>query len=155
MQIPAQNQCAPTNLQVTTDIGICAGTRIMTRDGEIPIEHLTAGDRLITRDCGIAVLLHVTSRPAVVQPILIRASTLGYTRPNRDMLVTPDTLIHLCDWRAQVMFGAPTVNIAARRLVDGEFMTVLPPRLIHVYAIALPADHIIYADGVELVAAAA
>ncbi|MEC9104151.1 MAG: Hint domain-containing protein, partial [Pseudomonadota bacterium] len=42
--------------------GIAAGTKVMTLDGEMPVEFLTAGDRVITRDTGMAVLKNVRTR---------------------------------------------------------------------------------------------
>ena len=43
--------------------GLCAGTTIITLDGEMPVEHLSVGDRVITRDSGMSVtrpFIHVT-----------------------------------------------------------------------------------------------
>ncbi|MEJ6398016.1 Hint domain-containing protein [Yoonia sp. 208BN28-4] len=132
--------------------GICAGTTIMTLDGEIPVEHLSAGDRIITRDSGMSVLRGVTARTVKVNPIRIKAGSLGHTRPDRDMIVAPGTLIHLRDWRAEALFGAKSASVTADRLVDGEFLAEQSLREMTVYELQFDRAHIIYADGVEMVA---
>ncbi|WP_458790264.1 Hint domain-containing protein [Yoonia sp. MH D7] len=137
----------------TTESGICAGTTIMTLDGEIPVEHLSVGDRVITRDSGMSVVKMVSSRDVKMQPIRIKAGSLGHTRPDRDMMVSPDARIHIRDWRAEALFGANAATVEAHRLVDGEFLAQLPSRLVKVYDIAFDREHIIYADGVEMMSA--
>ena len=49
-----------TLIQTAAISGVCAGTTIMTLDGETPVEHLAPGSRVITRDTGMAVLRAVT-----------------------------------------------------------------------------------------------
>ena len=46
----------------TIESGICAGTTIMTLDGEIPVEHLSVGDRIITHDAGMSIIKAIKSR---------------------------------------------------------------------------------------------
>lgn len=139
-----------TDSAQTLQTGICAGTTVMTLDGELPVEVLSEGDRVITRDSGTAVLRKVTSRTIRLHPIRIKAGSLGHTRPDRDMLVAPGARIHIRDWRAEALFGAPAADIAAARLVDGEFLAELPSRDMTVYTLHFDRDHIIYADGIEM-----
>ncbi|MFZ3582357.1 Hint domain-containing protein [Loktanella sp. DJP18] len=134
--------------------GVCAGTTIMTLDGEIPVEHLTAGTRVITRDSGMAVLRGVTSRTLRIAPIRIKAGSLGHTRPDRDMMVAPGTQIHIRDWRAEALFGSPTAMVEAQRLVDGEFLAVQDEAEMTVYTLTFDRQHILYADGIEMASAA-
>ena len=134
--------------------GVCAGTTIMTLDGEMPVEHLTPGMRIITRDSGMAVLRDVTARTLRVAPIRIKAGSLGHTRPDRDMMVAPGTQIHIRDWRAEALFGAPAAMVEASRLVDGEFLAVQDTREMTVYTLTFDRQHILYADGIEMASAA-
>ena len=134
--------------------GVCAGTTIMTLDGEMPVEHLTAGTRVITRDSGMAVLRDVTAQTLRVAPIRIKAGSLGHTRPDRDMMVAPGTQIHIRDWRAEALFGAPAAMVEASRLVDGEFLAVQDTREMTVYTLTFDRQHILYADGIEMASAA-
>jgi hypothetical protein len=130
--------------------GICAGTTIMTLDGEMPVEHLVEGARVITRDSGMAILRKVETRNAKVSPIRIKSGSLGHTRPDRDMMVSPGARIHIRDWRAEALFGAKAASVVAERLVDGEFLAAQNSREMPVYTLRFDKEHIIYADGVEL-----
>ncbi len=154
MRLTAQKQTAPLEVIRTTESGICAGTLIMTLDGEMPVEQLSPGDRIVTRDGGVSRLVAVTMREAKVRPIVIKGGSLGHTRPELDMTVTPDTRIHIRDWRATVLFGATSANIEAHRLADGEFVARQQSRVMRVFDLQFASDHIIYANGVEIVVAA-
>ena len=72
--------------------------RIATPRGEKPIETLQPGDRVITRDNGLQQIRWVgrrrlsgpeLQRAPHLWPVLIRAASLGYGLPERDMLVSP------------------------------------------------------------------
>ena len=131
--------------------GVCAGTAIMTLEGEMPVELLVEGTRVITRDAGMSVLRKIEKTTVKVAPIRIKAGSLGHTRPDRDMMVTPGSRLHIRDWRAEALFGAKAVAVPANRLVDGEFLAEQPAREMTVYTLRFDKEHIIYADGVELV----
>jgi len=137
------------------DTGICAGTNIMTLDGEMPVEHLTPGDRVITRDSGMAVVREIRVTKTKMQPIRIKAGSLGHTRPDRDMIAAPGMLVHIRDWRAEVLFGAQTALVPAHQLVDGEYLSKLSPREITTYQLIFDREHILYADGMEIASAKA
>lgn len=61
----------------------------MTLDGEISAEHLSVGGRVITRDSGMSVIKTIHTRDVKMQPIRIKAGSLGHTRPDRDMMIAP------------------------------------------------------------------
>ncbi len=136
------------------DTGICAGTTILTLDGEMPVEHLTPGDRIITRDSGMAVLRDIKATTAKMQPIRIKAGSLGHTRPDRDMLAAPGARIHIRDWRAEALFGKPAALVPAHQLVDGEYLAPLSPSEVTTYQLIFDREHILYADGMEIASAA-
>ncbi len=139
----------------TQDIaGLCAGTTLMTLDGELPVEHLSVGDRVITRDTGMAVLRDIRVTVMEIAPIRIKAGSLGHTRPDRDMLVAPGALIHIRDWRAEALFGKKSALVTARRLMDGEFVAECPKMRVTVYDLVFDRQHIVYADGIEVASAA-
>lgn len=75
--------------------GLAAETTVMTLDGEMPVEHLNVGDRIIICDAGMSVLRDIKTHTVHVAPIKIKAGSLGHTRPQDDMLVGPDTLVHI------------------------------------------------------------
>lgn len=133
--------------------GICGGTTVLTLAGELPVEHLVRGDRVITRDSGTAVLRGVRVTEVRIAPIRIKAGSLGHTRPDRDMIVAPHTMIHIRDWRAMAMYGTPTAMVPASQLVDGEFVAEQGPATIRLFSLVFDRDHIVYADGLEVAAA--
>ncbi len=130
--------------------GICAGTTLLTLDGEIPVEHLTVGDRIITRDNGMAVLRSTTRRVARVTPIVVKAGSFGHTRPDREAVILPTTKVLIRDWRAPALYGTKDALVAARDLIDGEFVSWGAAQDMPVFALAFDAPHILYADGLEV-----
>jgi len=130
--------------------GLSAGAIVMSLDGEIPVEHLAAGDKIITRDSGIAILRGLRRTEVRVAPVCIKAGSLGHTRPGRDMVIGPDTRIHIRDWRARALFGTDVATVKAKRLVDGEFVALGAPCKMVVHELEFERSHIIYADGLEI-----
>lgn len=82
-----------------------AGTRILTVQGQRPVEHLVPGDRVMTRDNGLQTVrwvgcrhMDITDREfADVRPLRISAGALGGGMPDRDMLVSPDHRVFLAE----------------------------------------------------------
>lgn len=79
-----------------------AGTRILTVDGEVPVEQLAIGDELICHDgarqriewIGFRRIdLRRHRRPELVLPIRVTAGAFGDGRPRRDLLLSPDHAI--------------------------------------------------------------
>ncbi|SMX32232.1 Hint domain-containing protein [Octadecabacter ascidiaceicola] len=134
--------------------GLAQGTTIMTLDGEKAVEALNAGDRIITRDSGMAILREVKSQKVHVASIQIKAGSLGHTRPEDDMIVGPDTLVHIRDWRANALFGADVATVKAKRLIDGEFVSEVEAKTMTVYELIFDKQHIVYADGLEVASSA-
>jgi hypothetical protein len=130
--------------------GLCAGTTILTLDGELPVEHLSVGDRVISRTSGTAVLRDIIVTEMMMTPIRIKAGSLGHTRPDRDMIVSPDAQLHIRDWRAEALFGTPTAMVPASRLIDGEFVAEETTRVMTLFRLVFDRAQIIYADGMEI-----
>ena len=134
--------------------GLSAGTVVMTLDGERPVENLNIGDRIITRDAGMSVLRNINKTEVRVTPIRIKAGSLGHTRPQGDMVIGPDTLVHIRDWRAKALFGADVATVKAKRLIDGEFVAEVAQTTMTVYELIFDRQHIVYADGLEVASTA-
>lgn len=126
--------------------GIGAGTLVLTAEGEMPVEHLAVGDRIITRS-GARVLRRITSH-VVRGGYRIRPQALGQDRPEREIAVGPAQHIHLRDWRARALRNAPSATVAVADLVDGEYISAsdTPVRL---WRLEFEHDEIIYAGGLE------
>ena len=134
--------------------GICGGTSVLTLKGEMSVEQVLPGDRIITRDSGAVVVKDVLATKVRCAPIRIKAGSLGHTRPDRDMIVAPHTEIYVRDWRAQALFGKPAAVVSANRLIDGEFLAQEETVDMTVYTLLFDREHIIYADGVEMITGA-
>ncbi|GKY88984.1 Hint domain-containing protein [Sinisalibacter aestuarii] len=105
------------------------GTLIATPRGEVPVERLREGDKVVTRDNGLqeirwlgrqtvsGALLDVTPR---LKPVLIRAGALGKGLPERDMLVSPNHRLLIMGDRPALYFDETEVFAAAKHLVNGE-----------------------------------
>jgi hypothetical protein len=132
------------------DTGMLMGTTILTLEGEMPVEFLSIGDKVITRDSGISKVTHIQRSTRKVHTISLAAGSLGHTRPERDALLAGDQMCLIRDWRAQALFGADRALVAARTLVDGEFICDLGMQEQTLIQIFCDGPHILYADGLEI-----
>ncbi|MFX0544698.1 Hint domain-containing protein [Roseovarius sp. S1116L3] len=134
--------------------GVLSGSIILTLDGEIPVEHLVPGDRIITRDSGAAVLVAAHRHIMRVRAVRILAGSLGDTRPDRDVVLPEGQQVLVRDWRAKALFGLRQVAAPAHALIDGEFITSEGVATMTLHELRFETPHVIYADGLELVAPA-
>ena len=102
------------------------GTRISTPRGEIAVEELRAGDEVLTRDHGVQVLRWVGRRDLTLadlilsphlRPVRIAKGALGHGLPLRAMKVSPQHRMLVEDARADMLFGAPEVLVAAKHML--------------------------------------
>ncbi|PJI91826.1 intein [Yoonia maricola] len=113
------------------------GTAIATPKGEVPVERLRSGDRVLTRDNGIQTVSWVGTKridfaelnaAPQLRPIKIRAGALGNNMPDRDMLVSPSHRMLIVSHPAELYFGQSEVLVAARHMLtmDGVEVTGQP-----------------------------
>ncbi len=105
------------------------GTLIATPKGEVPVESLKAGDRVITRDNGIQEIrwtgakvmgYHDLALNPHLKPILIRQGSLGNGLPERDMMVSPNHRVLVANDRTALYFDEHEVLVSAKHLVAGR-----------------------------------
>ena len=130
--------------------GVLAGTVVLTADGALPVEFLSAGDRIATRSGlrtlrGVAV--QVVRRAAMVR---IGTDTLGQGRPACETVVPAGQGILIRDWRAQALYGKPQAIVPAARLVDGTLIRSEAHTDVRLYALQFDFAEVIYAGGLEL-----
>jgi hypothetical protein len=135
---------------VTAVTGVPAGTGILTLDGLLPAEHLTPGDRVITRRG--ASRLRALSVTLVQDAAMIRIApgALGHDRPDRPLHLPAGQPLLLRDWRAAALFGAAQAMVPAARLADGGFVVPVTLPEVRLFALHFDAPEVVYADGVEL-----
>jgi hypothetical protein len=105
------------------------GTMIATPRGEVPVESLRPGDKVITRDNGIQEIRwtgakamdwrQLTAYPHL-KPILIRQGALGNGLPERDMMVSPNHRMLVANDRTALYFDEHEVLVASKHLVAGK-----------------------------------
>lgn len=96
-----------------------AGTRILTPDGELPVETLRPGDLVVTHDDGPQPVRWIGQRTVqatgAFAPVRIGADTYG---DHRALLVSPQHRVLIRDSLAELLFGETEVLVAAKDLVN-------------------------------------
>lgn len=130
--------------------GLVTGTMVLTAEGEVPVEFLSPGDRIITRDAGLATLSRLGRRRLVARAVRIAAGSLGDTRPEADLIVPSGQRVLIRDWRAPAMFGRERAMARAGELIDGEFITDLGLQKMLLHQLCFDTPHVFYGGGLEL-----
>lgn len=145
------DQSSPEAVAALEDAsGLVAGTILLTADGEMPVEFITAGDRIITRDAGLVRLAGVALIRDRRHAIHFAAGSLGDTRPETDLILPAAQRVLIRDWRARALFGTAQAIVRAGALVDGEFIRHLGPRDMSLCMLRFNRPHIVYAGGLEV-----
>ncbi|MCT4557347.1 MAG: Hint domain-containing protein [Pelagimonas sp.] len=123
---------------------------VLTLDGALPAYDILPGARVITRNSGVARVRHIRSFTAQVPMLVIKAGTLGHTRPEADTRLPADQQILVRDWRAQALFGAKQALVPAHRLIDGEFIREDGVSDQPMIQLIFDSPQILYMDGLEV-----
>ena len=103
------------------------GTSIATPRGEMLVEDLQEGDKIITRDNGIQEIRWIGAKRMEgrtlqanphLQPVLIQRGALGHGLPERDMLVSPNHRMLVNTDRVALYFEQNEVLVSAKHLVN-------------------------------------
>ncbi|WP_304951118.1 Hint domain-containing protein [Sulfitobacter sp.] len=133
-----------------------AGSLIATAKGETPVEHLKAGDAVITRDHGMQKVSWVGARQLTaaelvvyphLRPVLITAGALGAGTPERDLIVSPNHRIFLSDARSMLHFGQDEVLVAAKHLVNGDTIRTFTPPSVQYVHLMFESHQLVLSDG--------
>jgi hypothetical protein len=117
-----------TNIENVTPC-FTPGTLIATPRGEVAVENLRPGDRIITRDNGMQEIAWVGRRDlgwadlvsaSHLKPILVQAGSLGHDLPERDMMVSPNHRLLVANDRTALYFDEHEVLVAAKHLISGQ-----------------------------------
>ena len=142
----------------TCGSGIGLGTGVLTADGELPVEYLIPGDRVLTHDAGLQPLAQIVTRTVAASEIVrLRPRVLDPTTGRRDLLISARQRLLIRDWRARAVFGQKAVLVEAARLVDGSYMARLdgaaPMRLYQL--VFARSQHLVYLGESQLLATSA
>lgn len=155
MSIVALQTQAPGTAAQTASTGLIAGTTVLTLDGELPVELLAPGDRVITRGTGMAVLKSIRVERAVVDTVEVAAGSLGHNRPESETLLPAAQEVLIRDWRAKALYGKAEAAVPAARLADGEYVRSAGRREVTLVTLEFERGQVIYAGGLEVTAPAA
>ncbi|WP_168193099.1 Hint domain-containing protein [Rhodophyticola sp. CCM32] len=136
------------------------GTRLRTENGEVAIEDLGPGDRVLTRDDGPQEVLwsgHRRMSGARLfampdqRPIRMRAGALGIDRPDEDLIVSPEHRVLVKGRAAMDLWAEPEVLVRAIDLVGDRFITV-DHSLRETFYVHLMLDRhqVVWANGLEV-----
>lgn len=119
------NDISVTNQLISNLVCFVAGTKILTEYGEIPVEELTKGDLVMTKDNGFKPIFWIGARkvniaqqndPQRYYPVCIAAGALGDGIPERDLYISQQHRVLVKSRIAQRMFGTDEVLVPARKL---------------------------------------
>ncbi len=135
---------------VTADIVPCfvAGTLIDTPGGPVPVETLTPGDMVLTRDSGPQPLRWIGRRTVPARgdlaPIRIAAGTFG---DHDTLMVSPQHRVLVRDGLAELLFGEPEVLVAAKHLVNDRTVLRRPGGLVSYVHLLFDRHEIVFSAG--------
>lgn len=132
------------------------GTAIATPRGEVAVEELRVGDRVITRDNGIQEIRWIGQKPldwralranAHLQPILIKRGALGNGLPERDMMVSPNHRMLVSNQMTALYFEEPEVLVAAKHLVNWKGIQTVESMGLNYIHLLFDRHEVILANG--------
>ncbi len=126
-----------------------AGTPVLTPVGEVPVEALAPGDRVMTLDRGPRRLVWVGRRTVGGRgrfaPVRFAPGAIG----NPVALdVSPQHRMLVRGWRAELLFGETEVLVAAAHLVDGDRIARAPRDHVTYVHLLFDRHEIVLAAGV-------
>src|SRR5690606_8278207 len=116
--------------------------------GEVPVEMLNPGDLVVTHDDGAQPVRWIGRRTVAAlgdhAPVLIPAGACGQ---HRTLMVSPLHRILVRTPRAELMFGAAEVLVAAKDLVDGHRIRTVPGGEVEYVHLLFDRHQVIYSEG--------
>lgn len=134
-----------------------AGTIIQTDRGQVPVQDIRPGHRVLTRDRGFQRIVWTGSRHLTtaeqaarpdLRPVLIARGALGPAMPDRPMAVSPQHRLLVEGPRTKLLFGEREVLVPAVHLVGYPGITraaVAPVQYVHVMC---AAHEVLWSDGI-------
>ncbi|QYK40117.1 MAG: Hint domain-containing protein [Paracoccaceae bacterium] len=133
------------------------GALISTDRGELPVQALRLGDRVLTRDSGYQEirwvgrrdlsLAEVWQNPAF-RPVRIAQGALGHGLPERDLIVSPQHRMLVAGARPELLFGEREVFAAAVHLLGRPGVSrLVDPSPVSYLHLMFDRHEVIRADG--------
>lgn len=135
------------------------GTLIATPDGEVPVESLKVGDRILTAQGRKTRLRwvaksHFTQSQMLfrknLQPVCIPKHFLGVRMPYQDLWVSPQHRIVLAGWQVELTTGQTEVFVPAKHLMGQEkFEATKWPDGVEYYHLLLDQHEVVLSNGLQ------
>ncbi len=124
------------------------GTKIRAEHGDVPIQHLTRGDRVMTLDHGLQSIRWIGSSTVaargVLAPIRFASGTLGNNRPLR---VSPQHRMLVQGSALELCLGEAQALVPACHMVNGHNITHDPGGSVTYYHLMFDRHEMIWAEG--------
>tara|TARA_R100000322_G_scaffold18701_11_gene11904 strand:- start:20649 stop:21332 length:684 start_codon:yes stop_codon:yes gene_type:complete len=139
--------------QIAALPGFGPGVHLMTPEGEMPVEWLATGDRVITRDHGVQPILWLGRiRVGVVldadlRPVEIAEGALGDGCPTHATWLSPAHRVLLSGAMVELHAGVGEALAEIRDLRDGVHVTGAAGGAAHYTHILLPVHDMVQANG--------
>lgn len=142
--------------QIATMPGFGPGTHVMTTDGELPVEWLATGDRVLTRDHGVQPVLwvgriRVSPGDAALQPDLalveIAEGALGDGGPTHTTWLAPAHRVLLSGAAVELHLGVDEALAPIAHLADEVRVRSAPMGASCLTQILLPVHDLVQANG--------
>ncbi len=148
---PGPDQPAPRPSVASVRMSGCLpGTLVLTQDGEIPVEFLTPGDKIITREQGYVPLLALLREEVMTHAVKVRCGALGPQRPSADLILPTEQPLLLRGECAVARTGRAQAFVRAGKLADGDGVTDMGLMRMELYSLAFETRQVIYAGGLEM-----
>lgn len=133
-----------------TGMSFGRGTRITMSDGsQRPVEELTVGTRVLTRDNGMQPIRWIGKRTVqavgAFAPVVITEGVLGNAE---SITISQQHRMLISDWRAEVMVGSKDVLIQAADLVNDDTIFIRTGGFVEYTQLVFDQHQILYAEGV-------
>lgn len=105
------------------------GTVILTPGGERPVETLSVGDKVITRDHGVQTVRWTGQRAldwaylngnAHLRPVFLRQACFGKGLPERDMMISPNHRLVVAASQTALFEARDELLVAAKHVVNAK-----------------------------------
>lgn len=127
------------------------GTKIRTARGEVAVEELHVGDRVVTRDHGLQAIRWIGARQVEGKgpfaPVCIDANTYG---SHDRLLLSQQHRILIKGAAAQLVCGVDEVLVRAKHLIDGEGVRLeTSGAMVEYFHILCDAHEVLWSNGLE------
>ncbi|MEM9248165.1 MAG: Hint domain-containing protein [Pseudomonadota bacterium] len=132
------------------------GSLILTDRGDVAVEALSVGDRVVTRDDGVREIRWVGRKSLTaselrmqprLRPVLVKAGALGDGLPARDLCVSPNHRFLIGGAASFLHFGEPEVLVAAKHLLGRPGVTHVPLGAVTYLHIMFDRHQVVLSDG--------